>query len=380
MSHYDFIIMGAGAAGLLLADALGKDAFFASKSILILEKGFKSQNDRTWCYWEKGKGDFDSLIHKKWDNIYVAGKKLRLSTSIAPYAYKMIQGIDFYKYYVSKVKSYTNVTWVQEQVDGVEENENTVLVKTEKNVYSGEVIFNSIFDSGSLKQQKEFPVLQQHFLGWFIQTEKPVFDPEKATFMDFSIPQKGNTRFMYVLPFSESEALVEYTLFSEKLLKKEVYEKAIASYMVEEYNNVSYQIMEKEFGTIPMTCYPFHKRNTERIFYIGIAGGWAKPSTGFTFYNTSKQVKALVDHLKQDKSLTQFHKKNRFHFYDMLLLDVLSSHNHKGRSIFESLFKKRKASLILKFLDNETSIWEELKVMNACPKFPFLRALLNRMF
>jgi len=59
MPTYDYIIIGAGAAGLMLADTMGKDAFFAEKSILLLDKDTKETNDRTWCFWEKGTGLFD---------------------------------------------------------------------------------------------------------------------------------------------------------------------------------------------------------------------------------------------------------------------------------------------------------------------------------
>lgn len=379
MSQYDYIIVGAGAAGLLLADSLGKNPFFASKSILVLDKDPKTQNNRTWCFWEKGEGDFDSLVHKTWNNIFVAGKKLRQSTSIAPYTYKMLRGIDFYNYYVPKVKASSNITWVQDHVIQIEETENGAVVTSEKDRYNGAVVFNSVFDMASIKQQRKFPVLQQHFLGWFIKTEKAVFNPKEATFMDFSIPQNGNTRFMYVLPFSENEALVEYTLFSERLLEKNEYEEAIKNYIEKKYST-PYTITDTEFGSIPMTCYPFHRNNTDTLFNIGIAGGWAKPSTGFTFFNTNEQVKALVEHLKRGKLLAQFHKKSRFDFYDMLLLDILHKNNHLGQSIFEALFKRRKASLILKFLGNQTNLWEEFKIVTAPRPMPFLKALIGRIF
>ena len=61
-------------------------------------------------------------------------------------------------------------------------------------------------------------VLQQHFIGWFIKTKVDTFDDTTATFMDFSVPQKGNTRFMYVLPMDKQTALFEYTLFSKERL------------------------------------------------------------------------------------------------------------------------------------------------------------------
>jgi len=380
MPHYDYIIIGAGAAGILLADALGRDEFFASKSILVLDKDDKTNNDRTWCFWERGNGPFDDLIHKTWDSIYVGGQQLLKSTSIAPYTYKMLRGIDFYNHFLPKVKAYPNITWVQEEVTNVQEQENEVLVTTSSQNFTGQTVFSSLHDPSTPLKQKDFPVLQQHFVGWQIKTEQSVFHCDEATFMDFSVPQKGNTRFMYVLPFFENEALVEYTLFSEQLLEKTEYEEAIKSYIKEKYNDTNYTIQETEFGSIPMTCYPFHQHNTNRVFHIGIAGGWAKPSTGYTFYNTSQQVAKLVEHLKEGKPLKEFHQKSRFLFYDMLLLDILHENNHLGHEIFESMFKRRKASLILKFLENETNLWEELKIVTAPKPKPFIKALFKRIF
>ncbi|MEM9076771.1 MAG: lycopene cyclase family protein [Bacteroidota bacterium] len=380
MSHYDYIIIGAGASGLLLADALGSDPFFSSKSILLLEKEKKAQNDRTWCFWEEGEGSFDHLLHKRWDHIYFAGKELRLSTSIEPYSYKMIRGIDFYSHYNKAIEKYDNITRIADEVKNIKELNGGVQVEGNIDSYTGKKVFNSIFSYDTVYQQKKYPVLQQHFVGWFIKTQKPVFNSQEATFMDFSIPQNGNTRFMYVLPFSETEALFEYTLFSEHVLEKSEYENAIKVYLDEHYKNVSYTITEKEQGSIPMTAYPFHQRNTDSHMYIGIAGGWAKPSTGFTFYSTTKKVKELMIHLKKDKSLSHFYRRDKFLFYDMLLLDVLAKNNHLGGSIFQSLFKKRKASLILKFLDNNTTLWEDIQMMSAPQPVPFIRALLGRLF
>ncbi|NDV42328.1 lycopene cyclase family protein [Flagellimonas sediminis] len=380
MTQFDYIIVGAGAAGLLLAEAIGSDPFFSNKSILILEKEPKNRNDRTWCFWEKGEGRFDFLIHKSWGQIFVAGKNLHLNTSIDPYTYKMLRGIDFYHQFVPKVKAYSNISWNQEGVVDVREEKDQVIVTTEHSTYVSEYVFSSLYDKEEVTQQKKYPVLQQHFLGWTIKTDRSVFNPGIATFMDFSIPQKGNTRFMYVLPISANEALVEYTLFSEQLLGKDEYEETIKNYIEDKFPNINYTIEEKEFGTIPMTCYPFHHKNTNRIFHIGIAGGWAKPSTGFTFYNTSQQIEKLVAYLKKDKLLSKFHQKSRFGFYDILLLDILHKNNHLGASIFTSLFKKRKASLILKFLGNETNLWEELQIVTAPKPMPFIKALINRIF
>ena len=380
MRSYDYIIIGAGAAGLMLADALGCDPFFKDKTILVLDKEAKQTNDRTWCFWEKDPSSFDAILHKKWDQINFIGQEINKTYTIAPYAYKMIQGLDFYQHYLKRIDHYPNITMRQEEVVKIEATLGKSSVFTSQNKYCATQIFNSIYAYKEPLTQTKYPVLQQHFIGWFIQTDTPVFKEKVATFMDFSIPQKGNTRFMYVLPFSATEALVEYTLFSEQLLENETYEKAIQKYLKENLGLVNYQITAREKGSIPMTCYPFSKKNTASMLYIGTAGGWTKASTGYTFKNTSKKVKDLILHLKKEKPLPSFHKRNKFWFYDLLLLDILFKHNELGPSIFESLFKNRSPQLIFKFLDEETNLWEDIQFISSLSPMPFIKAVLHRVF
>jgi lycopene beta-cyclase len=173
--------------------------------------------------------------------------------------------------------------------------------------------------------------------------------------------------------------LVEYTLFSEKLLEKTEYEDAIKKYLEEDLGIKNYEITETEKGSIPMTCFNFAQKNTDSLLFIGTAGGWTKASTGYTFMSTSKKVKKLVTHLKSEKPLNTFNKKDKFWFYDLLLLDVLYANNALGQSIFELLFKKRSPQLIFKFLDEETSFLEDFKFISSPPPWPFMKALLNRI-
>ena len=377
---YDYIIVGAGASGLLLADALGKDSFFAQKSILLLDKDAKKNNDRTWCFWEKGKGYFEDILFKQWNHILFKGQEFAKSYAIAPYSYKMVRGIDFYEHYFEKLEGYPNIRFQQESVIEVKESESSVSVHTQENQYRCQQVFDSRFNYDMIDANGKYPVLQQHFVGWFIKTPKPVFEVDQATYMDFSVPQKGNTRFMYVLPFKEDEALVEYTLFSKEILPKTDYEEAIKDYILNELQCDTYEILEQELGSIPMTCFDFTQHNTDRITRIGTSGGWAKPSTGYTFMGSSKKIPLLVSNLKSNGKLHGIGQKKRFWLYDLLLLDVLYNKNDKGHEIFTSLFKKRKPQLIFKFLDEETSFKEELKFISGCPNLPFIKAIFKRLF
>jgi lycopene beta-cyclase len=182
-----------------------------------------------------------------------------------------------------------------------------------------------------------------------------------------------------VLPTSVNEALFEYTLFSKDLLPKQDYENAIKDYLKQK-GIENYQITETEHGAIPMTSFKFWKNNTKNVLHIGTAGGWTKASTGYTFMNTTKKTQALVSFLKGNQDLSRFTRLTKFWFYDLLLLDVLAKHNGDGAKLFSSLFKKTNIKTILKFLDEESNLLEDLRIITAVPPLRFVKALLKRMF
>jgi len=129
-----------------------------------------------------------------------------------------------------------------------------------------------------------------------------------------------------------------------------------------------------------MTCYKFWNHNTENIINIGTAGGWSKASTGFTFKNTTKNTIKLVNHIKKNKPFPKFHKTNKFWFYDLLLLDILSKKNHLGAFIFGKMFQRNTPKQILKFLDEDTSLLEDLQIQLKLPIIIFMKAAFARIF
>jgi lycopene beta-cyclase len=291
----------------------------------------------------------------------------------------MIRGLDFYNLVFDLISKQDNIHFVNQKVIDFEELGNHCIVKTENQNYTCNKIFNSIYNPSLVNSQSKYPLLQQHFIGWFIKSKEEVFDKSSATFMDFSVEQRGNTRFMYVLPTSSTEALLEYTLFSKDLLPKEEYENEIQKY-IKKLGITDYEIIEKEQGNIPMTSYHFWKHTTKNIINIGSIGGWTKASTGYTFKNTTKKSKALIQFLSKETDFRKFHKIDKFWFYDLLFIDVLFKRNDLGSKVFSTLFQKGNPTLIFKFLDEETTFWEDLQVIWKCPKDLFIRALFERLF
>lgn len=73
---YDYIIIGGGLAGLQLALKFGTDRFFEQKSVAIIDPLKKNSNDKTWCFWEEGPGEWDHLVAKTWNKgMFITSKK-----------------------------------------------------------------------------------------------------------------------------------------------------------------------------------------------------------------------------------------------------------------------------------------------------------------
>ncbi len=379
MKHYDYIFTGAGLSALMTVYKMVQSGKFKNTSILLLDENTKKTNDRTWCFWKTNDSVWEKSISKKWDSALFANENFRRDLDLQPYDYNMVKGLDFYTQVFDLLSKQENITFLPHKVLEIEESETIILVQTESESFSCSKLFNSIYNKHKAESQAKYPVLQQHFIGWFIKSEQPVFNYEQATFMDFSVEQKGNTRFIYVLPTSKTEALLEYTLFSHQHLKKEEYENEIQQY-IEKLGITTYEIVEKEQGSIPMTCYPFWKSNTKNVLNIGTSGGWTKASTGYTFKNSDKKSSELVAFLQRETDFTKFHKRTKFWFYDLLLLDILDRKNELGSHIFSSMFKKGNPSLIFKFLDEETTFIEDIQVILKCPKMLFIKAIFHVAF
>lgn len=381
-NYFDFIICGAGASGLLLLKAIREDSFFNEKSILIIEKEIKNVNDRTWSYWESPNGSFDSILSKKWSKANFCSEDFDSDFDLNPYQYKMLRSAGFYQSIRNKYSKLKNTIFLHAEVKNIDSKSIMTEVITSEGKFQSKKVFNSLFDPKPMINQKKYPVLQQHFVGWFIKTKKPSFDSSKVFFMDFNIPQVQETRFIYVLPIDKHNALLEYTLFSENLLHFDDYETGIKAYL-DSKGITEFEIEEKEQGNIPMTCFPFEKLNYRSLLHIGTAGGWTKASTGYTFMNTRRNIERLIPFLKTDAGLNTFTIKSRFRFYDLLFLDVLNRYNAHGSRLFTRMFKKNPPVRIFKFLDEKTNFIEEVKIMASfsfTQKIWFLKALFKRIF
>jgi lycopene beta-cyclase len=381
LSHkYDYIVTGGGCAGLSFIMQVLQTPDLQNKRILLIEKEAKNTNDRTWCFWEKGEGVFEKIVYRNWDRAWFHANAYSSLKSLTPYKYKMIRGIDFYSHCHEIIKNSPRVDHIIEEVTALENIGDGVLVKTKITEYQCQYVFNSIlFKEPSIKPGYFY--LLQHFKGWIIETEVPSFNPSEATLMDFRVSQQEGTTFFYVMPFSETKALVEFTLFTPSLLDDAVYEESLKNYIEEKLGIKNYKVSEKEFGVIPMTDHDFPEGDG-RIVHLGTAGGKTKPSSGYTFTFIQKHVNELVLRLQNEGNpiVKSSNIKKRFLWYDRVLLHILFHRKVEGARIFHLLFKKNSIKRLFSFLDNESTINQELILLNTLPQWPFMKAGWKELF
>ncbi|MFM7176470.1 MAG: lycopene cyclase family protein [Bacteroidota bacterium] len=372
---YDYIIIGAGAAGLHLAMQMAQEPFFNDKRVLLLDSDEKRTNDRTWCFWEEGIGSWDTIAKRIWKNGKVSFPGGDVSLDMGSYCYKMVRGIDFYNHARTILEKCPSIEWKLGGVVDVKSGDAMQVHCSDGSNYTACHIFDSRMPSGYLQNATDVPAVSQHFLGWFVETEVDVFDADRFTMMDFRVPYKNTTCFTYVLPFDARRALVEFTLFTPELLEMHEYEKCLREYMEKICGVKNYVISETEYGVIPMTAFDFNKSHSNNHTYIGTAGGWVKASTGYSFKNAQRNAAKIIANIKNDLHPHKEVALERHRAYDLLLLDIFKYRNHLGNGIFEQMYRKNKAESIFRFLDSTSSISEDIRIISSLSPAPFLKSL-----
>lgn len=197
--------------------------------------------------------------------------------------------------------------------------------------------------------------------------------------MDYRLKDGNQTTFMYVLPFSKDQALIEFTYFNEHLVEEIVYDTFIKTYIRDYLKIDQYHIIEKEKGQIPMTNFPFEQHNSKIITKIGTGGGWVKGSTGYSFKHTEKKVIKIINNLKANKKPSVGLFRSKYKFYDKIFLKVLKDNNSMGEWIFEQFYSKNSVETMFRFLDEESSLIEELKIMWSLLSWSFVKAFFKTL-
>ena len=354
--HYDIIFVGWGASTCILLIEMAKQSLLNNKKLLIIEPSEKLENDKTFCFWANREDEiyknFSSIISKSWTRIQINDNE---SNPINPTEYFHVDSIDLYNW-TRKIMLQYNIEHSRENVFKIEEKEYLIIDTLEKQ-YSSDWIFDSRPPNFKNIPNGEFNI-SQSFFGLKVELIEKELDESVYHMMDFRIPQDESTQFVYILPYTPNSALIELTRFGKKIIDKLEAEKELDKFINKNFG--SYKVISKEEGVIPMSSNLPEQSSGKKWVNIGTRAGNVKPSTGYAFKNMYRHAKLICHQgvLKAEK----LKPNKRFLFYDQLLLIILTIWPTKGKPIFERLFNVKSSHFVLDFLDEKTSLKEELSM------------------
>jgi lycopene beta-cyclase len=348
-------ILGDGIAAMMLASR--SDELPEHEMSIVSPKGAPMSKDHMLGFWNM-------------DGLETAVESSRASWSkwaIITNTGKSVMHSDKHAYHIMHKANYIQNCRDKATQEGVEFIE-------QKNMTSSES--SQTFDSRPPRASKN--AMLQHFLGQEVEVDKPVFDSSTAILMDFRVDQSEGMHFIYLLPYSPTQALVESTLFSTTVLDREYYVNSINDYLADHYGASVHNIIHEEQGVIPMGTLSPHDEN---IPGLGANAGAIRPASGYTFVFIHQQIQRAIESSKQGKPL-RFKRPHKAIdvWMDAVLLTVLRNWPQQGPKLFGRMASSLSGDEFVRFMSGQANWRLRLKVIMAMPKLPFIKGVSKHIF
>ncbi|MFI5486173.1 lycopene cyclase family protein [Micromonospora echinaurantiaca] len=369
----DLALVGGGGAASLVLAALDRHGVRGLR-VAVVDPVHRRGQDRTWAFWDRPGNDLDPVLSASWRQVEVVTAERRQVLDLAPLRYAMLRSGPVYDR-AAEAERRLGATRVVAAADALDDDGERVLVR------AGDApVLRASWVLDSRPRPPRRPGRTnwlQHFRGWWLASDTPVFDADRAVLMDFRTPQPARgVSFGYVLPVSDRYALVEYTEFSPAPLTDAGYDAALVGYRdLLGLDPARLTVREVEDGAIPMTDAPFDAHPSPRVVRLGTAGGATRPSTGFTFSAMRRQADQVARALAAGRPPVPAPAYPRRHLWmDAVALRALDRGGVSGPDFFDRLFDRNPAERVLRFLDGVTSPAEELAVMSSTRLSPMVAA------
>tara|TARA_B100001094_G_C18191190_1_gene807363 strand:+ start:1930 stop:3921 length:1992 start_codon:yes stop_codon:yes gene_type:complete len=373
-NHFDLVFTGWGASTCILMIEMEKKSLLENKNILIIEPSDKLENDKTFCFWAEKDDEiyqnFKSIISNSWTSIQINDSK---SSLINPVEYFHVDSKDLYNWSRRIIEKY-NIEHRREKVDLIQQY-SKIKIKTSNNQYISDWVFDSRPPNFKNLSDNQFNI-SQSFFGLKVNFNEKELNSGVYHMMDFRVSQKKATQFVYILPYSKNSALVELTRFGKELLKEDEAKSELDRFLKKYFGD--YEVLDAEKGIIPMSSVLPKQMSKDKWVHIGTRAGNVKPSTGYAFKNMYNHARLICSNGKLKSAKVKINK--RFHFYDQLLLIILTLWPKNGKFIFERLFEIKSARFVLKFLDEKTSFKEDLSMFSKLQIGLFVKAAFYWVF
>ena len=366
------LILGGGCAGLSLAMRLAEGPIPYEK-VIIIEKRDVYQNDRTWCFWKLDDAHFTQLAACEWKAFRIADGQSETLVDCAATPYQMIRSGDFYDFAIKAISQSPTIELYPGHAITkiVKTSQDGWVIETDRGSFSGSVVIDTRPDA----PEETRPILWQSFFGQEIICDAGLFKAPVPDLMNFLPTSDDGVAFSYILPFSETEALLETTVFGPNIL--------IVDDLAERQNRLVSQITKgrrfdvrrSEYGALPMGAMRTFI-GLDSYFKVGIMAGSLRPSTGYAFQRIQRWAEACSISIRNGSGpLGHIPDPWPIRMMDDLFLKVMRDTPQLGAMLFYQIFKNVRPDKVIRFLSDRGKLGDCLAIIFALPPYPFLRML-----
>ena len=377
-SNYDLIIVGGGCAGLSLAMRLAKLGPECPR-VAIIERRTSYDHDRTWSYWATESAQLTHLSKSDWKKVIVATADKRIVVNCDKTPYQTIHSDAFYHSALRKINKNKRIDLLLGESVGTffKKNKNWE-VFTERGWIGAPQVIDT---RPPTRESGDVPILWQSFSGVKVMCSENVFDDTTATLMDFSEFAPGEIGFLYLLPFSPTCALIEATVFAKQAKSPGELAAMLDRLVKKSVGSVAYEITYREHFVIPMGLSEHVPHSDPSYVTVGLESGGARASTGYVFQRIQRWADEAEQQIRKGSSVSG-HKRDSWMIrkMDKIFLGVLERYPERGPEIFLRLFSMRDSGSVIRFMNDEPTLWDSVRIMSVLPYGIFINELVRGIF
>jgi lycopene beta-cyclase len=372
------VILGAGLAGLSLACALLEEG--VSEPIVLIDRRTRWERDRTWCTWASETTSFAELAGHRWTAWRIAAHGHEAVARSSRHPYLHLDSRDVYEDALDRLARARNVELRSgEAVLEVRGDGESPSVSTTAGTIEASAIFDALGTASPLlrRQPPGEIELAQSFLGWEVELEAPAFDPGVATLMDFRADDHGGLRFIYVLPFSATRALIEDTSIGVRWPTPAERRRVLETELREHWGARDWRVVHEERGRVMMTNRTFALHHGSHIHAVGTAAGAVRPSSGYAFTRIQRHCSRLARAIAANEPLPTRLGPSRLARLDAIFLAALVAEPERFPEIFLRLGARVSGDVFARFMTDASTPADEALIIGALPKRPFVAAAVR---
>jgi lycopene beta-cyclase len=369
--HADVAIIGAGVAGLTLAAKLAE----RDPSIKIVLLGPVDNRNQRLSFWtDQAPRSDEAVLTNQWRQWCFNHR----------HSGRVVQNSSQQRYVSLDAKAYKAL--LRGRLTGTRCTQRHSLVASidiglnRSAVHCGDEIFTAATVIDTRAPRIPETTLKQQFWGTVVEFSRP-HQLDYPVLMDFAVTPvaREGVTFIYALPLTAREMLVEATTFSTQLQEEADYQRCVGDWIQQHFAlRITPDLAKSESGILPMgPVRPLEPGLPQ----CGLAGGAARSSTGYAFRGIERQAEFMASQLVaglQPVSRSPYSRKADW--MDLVFLHVAKNQPEQLVRLFMSMATQLTGDDFAHFL-SDTGGWRPcFRGVMAAPKGPFLQAALQLLW